>query len=132
MGRDYITSPSPELVDLSSQNNETIFVISPAEEYLIYHVLKQKESIVNGIGSPDTFLTGCLVLVFVILFISMVKGTESTGKVAYFNAILPFNMTYSDLNLRNYVVSFSQNVENREHVSEPDSHWTSRAEAQAI
>ena len=72
------------------QNNETISVISPAEEYLIYHVLKQKESIVNGIGSPDAVLTGCLLLVFVILFISMAKGTESTGKVAYLNAIFPY------------------------------------------
>ena len=72
------------------QNNETISVISPAEEYLIYHVLKQKESIVNGIGSPDAVLTGCLVFVFVILFISMAKGTESTGKVAYLNAIFPY------------------------------------------
>lgn len=74
----------------NNQNNENISVISPAEEYLIYHVLKQKESIVNGIGSPDAVLTGCLVFVFVILFISMAKGTESTGKVAYLNAIFPY------------------------------------------
>ena len=72
------------------QNMTDIRVISPAEEYLIYYVLKQKESIENGIGAPDLVLTGCLVCIFGILYISMAKGTESTGKAAYFNAIFPY------------------------------------------
>ena len=64
--------------------------ISPAEEYLNYHVLKRKVSIDDGIGAPDAALTGCLAFTFTILYLSMFKGVSSTGKAAYFNAIFPY------------------------------------------
>ena len=73
-----------------SVNNTTITVISPAEEYLVYEVLKEKETIVDGIGLPDANLTSCLAVMFFLLFISMSKGAASTGKAAYFNALFPY------------------------------------------
>ena len=79
-------------------NNETyqrrsdkeVRVISPAEEYFSYEVLKVKESIEDGIGIPDAALVGCLALCHAILFVSMYKGAESLGKASYINAIFPY------------------------------------------
>ena len=71
-------------------NMTNMVAISPAEEYLTYHVLKGKKSIEDGIGTPDAALTGCLAFTFTILYLSMFKGVSSTGKVAYFNAIFPY------------------------------------------
>lgn len=71
-------------------NMTNMVAISPAEEYLTYHVLKGKKSIDDGIGAPDAALTGCLAFTFTILYLSMFKRVSSTGKAAYFNAIFPY------------------------------------------
>ena len=87
-------SASNALYDVKSLdydcNVTNMVVISPAEEYLTYHVLKRKKSIDDGIGAPDGALTGCLAFTFTILYLSMFKGVSSTGKAAYFNAIFPY------------------------------------------
>ena len=48
------------------------------------NVLKELPNIDNGIGLPDWRLTLCLLFSWVVLFLTLVKGVQSSGKVAYF------------------------------------------------
>ena len=72
------------------RSDNDIRVISPAEQFFSYEVLKVKESIGDGIGLPDAALVGCLALCYAILFLSMYKGVKSLGKASYINAIFPY------------------------------------------
>jgi len=60
--------------------------------YLLYslEVFPQKKNIDDGIGTPEWRLTLCLLLSWLIVFFSLVKGVKSSGKVAYFTAIFPY------------------------------------------
>jgi solute carrier family 6 (neurotransmitter transporter, glycine) member 5/9 len=53
-------------------------------------VLKEKSHIDDGIGLPDWRLTLYLLLGWVVIFLTIVKGVKSSGKVAYFLAIFPY------------------------------------------
>lgn len=53
-------------------------------------VFPQKENIDDGIGLPEWRLTLCLLLSWIIIFLTLVKGVQSSGKVAYFTAIFPY------------------------------------------
>ena len=82
------------LVCLTSSDNTSVLahnqsVISPAEQYFIQGVLKAKDDISDGIGTPDLELTICLAVCWVLLFLTLWKGVASSGKVAYFTAIFP-------------------------------------------
>ena len=72
-------SPLNETYDNKTQNN--IRIISPAEQYFLYNVLKSKDNIEDGIGIPDVRLSGCLALCYILLFFIMCKGIVSSGKV---------------------------------------------------
>ena len=52
--------------------------------------MKQKESIEDGLGLPDMRLLACLAVCYSLLFITMCKGVQSSGKAAYFNALFPY------------------------------------------
>jgi len=52
--------------------------------------LKEKNHIDDGIGLPDWRLTLFLLLGWFIIFLTIVKGVKSSGKVAYFLAIFPY------------------------------------------
>ena len=47
-------------------------------------MLKELPNIDNGIGVPDWRLALCLLFSWVVLFLTLVKGVQSSGKVAYF------------------------------------------------
>lgn len=53
-------------------------------------VFPQKENIDDGIGLPEWRLSLCLLLSWIIIFLTLVKGVKSSGKVAYFTAIFPY------------------------------------------
>jgi len=53
-------------------------------------VLNKAENIDNGIGTPDWRLSLCLLLCWIIIFVVLVKGVASSGKVAYFTALFPY------------------------------------------
>ncbi|ODN04548.1 Sodium-dependent nutrient amino acid transporter 1, partial [Orchesella cincta] len=53
-------------------------------------VFPQKANIDDGIGYPGLYLSLCLLLSWVIIFLSLVKGVKGSGKVAYFTAIFPY------------------------------------------
>lgn len=59
-----------------------------AEKYIILHrneVYHEKESIDDGIGNIDWRLAICLLASWIFIFISLIKGVESAGKVSLKN-----------------------------------------------
>lgn len=53
-------------------------------------MLKEYANIDDGIGSPDWKLTLCLLASWVLIYLTIMKGVKSSGKVAYFTAIFPY------------------------------------------
>ncbi|XP_048776130.2 uncharacterized protein LOC125680508 isoform X2 [Ostrea edulis] len=62
---------------------------SPSEEYFYNEVLKRSGSM-NELGSIQYELALCLLLCWIIVFICLVKGVRTSGKVAYLVVIFPF------------------------------------------
>ena len=44
----------------------------------------------NGLGDIDWRLALCLLLSWILIFASLIKGVSSSGKVAYFTALFPY------------------------------------------
>ncbi|XP_026300890.1 sodium-dependent nutrient amino acid transporter 1 isoform X2 [Apis mellifera] len=72
-----------------SQKNGTELITS-AELYFRKSVLKEKQSIDDGIGLPDWKLTLCLLLAWGCIFAVLARGMKSSGKASYFLAIFPY------------------------------------------
>lgn len=53
-------------------------------------ILKETDTIENGIGTPDLLLTLCLILSWTFIGIVLLNGIKSSGKVAYFLAVFPY------------------------------------------
>lgn len=53
-------------------------------------VFKQKDDISDGIGLPDWQLTLWLLFAWVCVYLVIVKGVKSSGKISYFLAIFPY------------------------------------------
>ncbi|CAL8085888.1 unnamed protein product [Orchesella dallaii] len=70
-------------------NSSTLNTSIP-EMYYKCEVTKELGTIENGIGWPDYKLSGCLILSWVIIFGSLIRGVKSSGKVAYFTSIFPY------------------------------------------
>ena len=64
-----------------SNTQENARIISPAEQYFVHDVLKMKSDISDGLGAPDLMLLACLALCYLLLFLSMCRGVQSSGKV---------------------------------------------------
>lgn len=63
---------------------------SSSDIYFNDEVMKKINSIDDGIGSPDWKLSLCLLLAWIIVCAILMKGVESSGKVAYFTALFPY------------------------------------------
>ncbi|KZS15995.1 Sodium- and chloride-dependent neutral and basic amino acid transporter B(0+) [Daphnia magna] len=72
------------MFNLTSEN------VSSAEEYFYIYVLKKSPDMDSGLGVPDWRLTLCLLLCWILVFATLVKGISSSGKVAYFTALFPY------------------------------------------
>jgi solute carrier family 6 (neurotransmitter transporter, glycine) member 5/9 len=53
-------------------------------------VLKEKDSIDDGIGMPDWRLVICLAVSWSLVLVTLIKGVRSSGKASYFLAIFPY------------------------------------------
>ncbi|KAM8972909.1 sodium-dependent proline transporter [Pelodytes ibericus] len=65
--------------------------VSPSEEYWSRYVLHIQGS--NGIGDPGQIqwkLCMCLLLAWIIVYLCILKGVKSSGKVVYFTATFPY------------------------------------------
>nr|XP_050851288.1 sodium-dependent nutrient amino acid transporter 1-like isoform X1 [Vespula vulgaris]XP_050851289.1 sodium-dependent nutrient amino acid transporter 1-like isoform X1 [Vespula vulgaris] len=74
----------------STSINETITVQSSAELYFRRIVLKEYDTIENGIGTPSWELSICLFVSWFCIFGVLCRGIKSTGKAVYFLAIFPY------------------------------------------
>ncbi|XP_059608195.1 sodium-dependent nutrient amino acid transporter 1-like [Phlebotomus argentipes] len=64
--------------------------ITSAELYFSKEILKEKDSIEDGIGYPDAILMGCLALSWTVVCLTLIRGVKSSGKASYFLAIFPY------------------------------------------
>ncbi|KAL8595223.1 hypothetical protein ACOMHN_043376 [Nucella lapillus] len=76
--------------------NSTLFTaetgrkrVSPSEEYWNGKALAISTG-VHDLGQPKWDLSLCLLLAWVIVFLCLLKGIKTTGKVVYFTAIFPY------------------------------------------
>ena len=83
--------------DLSGLNN----TVASSEQYFSRGVLKVAPDLSQGIGLPDPALAGCLLATWLLIFISLARGVQSSGKLAYFNALFPYGKSLGRNN-RNY------------------------------
>ncbi|GFG40221.1 hypothetical protein Cfor_09809, partial [Coptotermes formosanus] len=63
---------------------------SSSELYFYKYVLKELDSIEDGIGDPDWRLTLCLFVAWLTIFLVIIRGVKSSGKAAYFLAMFPY------------------------------------------
>jgi len=53
-------------------------------------VIREVPDIDDGVGTPDWRLSACLVFCWAFIFLALIRGVKSSGKVAYFTAIFPY------------------------------------------
>ncbi|XP_011876475.1 PREDICTED: sodium-dependent nutrient amino acid transporter 1-like [Vollenhovia emeryi] len=63
---------------------------SSAELYFYKEVLREKDNIDDGIGTPDWRLSIALFVSWLTVFLVVIRGVRSSGKAAYFLAIFPY------------------------------------------
>ncbi|KAL3841981.1 hypothetical protein ACJMK2_020057 [Sinanodonta woodiana] len=64
---------------------------TPSEEYFRYFVLEQSSSL-DEFGTLNWKLALCLLFSWVVVWLVLLKGIQSLGKVVYFTAIFPYVM----------------------------------------
>ncbi|ELU16913.1 hypothetical protein CAPTEDRAFT_153408 [Capitella teleta] len=62
---------------------------TPSEEFWSHHVLKITSGI-DDVGGIRWELLGCLALAWFVVFLCLIKGIKSSGKVVYFTATFPY------------------------------------------
>ncbi|XP_067628133.1 sodium-dependent nutrient amino acid transporter 1 [Eurosta solidaginis] len=65
-------------------------MISSAELYFTKVVLREKDSLDDGIGLPSWDLVTYLFFVWVMIAVTLIKGIQSSGKASYFLALFPY------------------------------------------
>ncbi|XP_062920511.1 sodium- and chloride-dependent glycine transporter 1 isoform X2 [Mobula hypostoma] len=75
--------------NISTLLNQTAKRTSPSEEFWNYYVLKTSDGIGN-FGEVRLPLLGCLAVAWVVVFLCLIKGVKSSGKVVYFTATFPY------------------------------------------
>ncbi|XP_066597905.1 sodium-dependent nutrient amino acid transporter 1-like [Prorops nasuta] len=76
--------------NFSSTGNSTVLVSSSAELYFRRIVLRERDSIEDGIGLPSWELSLCLLLSWACIFFVLCRGVSATGRAVYFLAIFPY------------------------------------------
>ena len=64
---------------------------TPSEEFYRYHVLQESDSI-DDFGTIQWHLALTLFIAWVVVFLVLLKGIKTLGKVVYFTAIFPYIM----------------------------------------
>ncbi|NXR03446.1 SC6A9 protein, partial [Sagittarius serpentarius] len=76
-------------INLTRLLNATQKRTSPSEEYWRRYVLDLSDDIGN-LGEVRLPLLGCLSVSWVVVFLCLIKGVKSSGKVVYFTATFPY------------------------------------------
>ncbi|XP_013390656.1 sodium- and chloride-dependent glycine transporter 1 [Lingula anatina] len=83
------TTASSSMTTMLMNATNTSSRISPSEEYFYRKVLEMTDGIDNS-GGLKWDLSLCLLLAWLIVFLVLIKGIQSLGKVVYFTAIFPY------------------------------------------
>uniref|UniRef100_A0A8C8YTT8 Transporter n=1 Tax=Prolemur simus TaxID=1328070 RepID=A0A8C8YTT8_PROSS len=81
--------PAARPSNLSHLLNHSLQRTSPSEEYWRLYVLKLSDDIGN-FGEVRLPLLGCLGVSWVVVFLCLIRGVKSSGKVVYFTATFPY------------------------------------------
>ncbi|XP_045603301.1 sodium-dependent nutrient amino acid transporter 1 isoform X2 [Procambarus clarkii] len=92
---DYDHWADENCVDAASNASYNNLSQSSSEQYFYNYVLHVADNIDNGLGVPDWRLTLCLLFSWVVLFFTLAKGVQSSGKVAYFTALFPYVVLFT-------------------------------------
>ncbi|VEN52499.1 unnamed protein product [Callosobruchus maculatus] len=71
------------------RNSSRTVVKTPADEFFHLEILKISSSI-EEIGSVDSFLLLCNIISWIIVYLCIMRGIQSVGKVIYFTVSFPF------------------------------------------
>ncbi|XP_069985298.1 sodium-dependent nutrient amino acid transporter 1 isoform X2 [Penaeus vannamei] len=92
-----VCPPDVQVNCISKDDNVTALglnassLVSSADEYFKNEVLKSDPNgLANGIDAPEWRLSLCLLFSWVVLFVILAKGVQSSGKAAYFTALFPY------------------------------------------
>ncbi|XP_002063408.3 sodium-dependent nutrient amino acid transporter 1 [Drosophila willistoni] len=64
--------------------------VSSAELYFTQTVLREPLDLEDGLGSPSWDLVLCLMVTWIIIATTLIKGIRSSGKASYFLALFPY------------------------------------------
>nr|XP_018670765.1 sodium- and chloride-dependent neutral and basic amino acid transporter B(0+) [Ciona intestinalis] len=85
LSRNLSTLGCPEFVKGKSRG------VSPTEEYWKNYALHQAPNInTENTGVPNVNLTLSLIVAWIVVFYSLIRGIKSSGKVVYFTALFPY------------------------------------------
>ncbi|XP_013107994.2 sodium-dependent nutrient amino acid transporter 1 [Stomoxys calcitrans] len=82
----------PKTDNFYLQNSTAIMDVksTSAENYFINVILRQKNGIDDGLGSPSWSLALTLAFSWLVIALIMLKGVKSSGKASYFLALFPY------------------------------------------
>ncbi|XP_044298400.1 sodium- and chloride-dependent glycine transporter 1 isoform X2 [Varanus komodoensis] len=86
---DFTNGSAGSSLNLTQSFNQTLKRTSPSEEYWRRYVLKLSDDIGN-LGEVRLPLLGCLGISWIVVFLCLIKGVKSSGKVVYFTATFPY------------------------------------------
>ena len=86
---DWINSTASNVLINISHSNVFLNSTSPSEEFWSNHVLEISSGI-EEIGKMRWPLLGCLTLAWIIVFLCLINGIKSSGKVVYITALFPY------------------------------------------
>lgn len=92
---DYDNWADENCVDASGNGSFSNTSESSSEQYFVKYVLRQADNIDDGLGLPDWRLSLCLLFSWIVVFLTLAKGVQSSGKVAYFTALFPYVVLFT-------------------------------------
>lgn len=84
-GNKWNTALCAETLSNTTSNKST----SPSEEFFNHHILRISDSI-SDVGDVSWQIVLCLILAWIIVYLCLIKGVASSGKVVYFTATFPY------------------------------------------
>ncbi|CAF1230667.1 unnamed protein product [Adineta steineri] len=75
--------------DYACQAINTTGRVAATEEFF-YRLLLNKSSSFDDFGTPGLYMTLLLLIAWIIICLCIIRGVQSSGKVAYFTAIFPY------------------------------------------
>ncbi|XP_071984706.1 sodium- and chloride-dependent glycine transporter 1 isoform X3 [Engystomops pustulosus] len=84
-----LSAPLHQALNMSVLLNQTTKRTSPSEEYWRRYVLQLSDDIGN-FGEVRLPILGCLGLSWIVVFLCLIRGVKSSGKVVYFTATFPY------------------------------------------